>query len=355
MESTAAIQTKPKRYRAPKPRTPALRRGKACLNCRHLKIVAATVYNLFVETVFACPRTINAPTTSPPLAGNAIKNINKLTLLVVPLASTFLCQMNSRTLHQPQTFRVSTPALSPGALSSDSLSEVKYGDFELPTETVNQLVSSLIDNAQPFGFFLDMNCLRTVATPSIELLLLQAPSANSLLFAAALLGARLANHTHYEKILVRRASESILAEVCSWESSQCNTSMAAETIQAQLLLARYFLLSGQTLAARVQVSGAEAIALSLEMHEDQLRSAAWWAIVELQTILQGLSATICSFLDPELCSDRLEKIPAPPTTKEHNWEWADSDSGSVFGNQWPVSHLEGSTPLDLSPFPWLAA
>ncbi|KAF7293059.1 Zn(2)-C6 fungal-type domain-containing protein [Mycena indigotica] len=346
MESTAAIQTKPKRYRAPKPRTPALRRGKACLNCRHLKIRCDGVQPI-------CGNCVRLPKddqcTYNFTASRRKRNQEHKQADSACCSTGFDFPLPDEFSDFASTSNLSTPALSPGALSSDSLSEVAYGDFELPTETVNQLVRSFIDNAQPFGFFLDMNCLRTVATPSVELLLLQAPPANSLLFAAALLGARLANHTHYEKILVRRASESILAEVCSWESSQCNTSMAAETIQAQLLLARYFLLDGQTLAAKVQVSGAEAIALGLELNEDHLRSAAWWAIVELQTMLDvpspSLPAATSSFVGPvPMMADREpffagfyksgENI---PPISELDWEWAEHALGHLSDpNHFPI-------------------
>ncbi|KAJ7048395.1 hypothetical protein C8F01DRAFT_1267577 [Mycena amicta] len=293
--ATTPNPTKPKRVRPPKQRTPALRRGRACVNCRHLKIVLPEKRCDGVQPICGnCVRvpkerrcTFNVPSGRSKL-GHEDKHVD-----TGCCPTTFLDGDGFSDYSLASTSRLSTPALSPGELCSDTRSEASSSDFdwlELSAQTIQTFVQHFLPHAQELGFFLDVECLHAAAAlaPTLDLFTsnntLPPHPTTSLLFAAALWGAHLSKAQVLTATFLRRALECISTEICSLSLSPSpllqDTTNAVQIIQAQLLIARYFISNGQTLAARVQASGAEAIATALGSRGEWAR----WAVGSVQTM-----------------------------------------------------------------------
>ncbi|KAF7296419.1 Zn(2)-C6 fungal-type domain-containing protein [Mycena chlorophos] len=170
---------------------------------------------------------------------------------------------------------LSTPALSFSEL--DACSELFSSQLDALT-TENDLIQNFIPFAAQLGFFMSTDILHS--TPS-----------QSLLLSTALWGARLADSsaTHTSDLL-HRTLAAVSTEICM-PTEPFATACGLHIIQAHLLLARYLLSATprQRLAAKVQLSAAETVAveLGLDVAVDEDSVRAWWAILELQAMLNA--------------------------------------------------------------------
>ncbi|KAF7314554.1 Zn(2)-C6 fungal-type domain-containing protein [Mycena kentingensis (nom. inval.)] len=272
--STAAIpKPKPKRVRPPKPRTPALRRGKACLNCRHLKIRCDGVQP-------ACNNCVRVPKDDP-----CIYNTPRSSRRSSPNTDSACCSPLVDLAHLTaspsalQDFSLPgyfTPESYTCDIYSEAYSDSSCSDFESQepnTETVALLLQHFLPQSEQLGFFLHIDRFRTAAlTPPVILPGLESFNhlfrpTESLLFAVYLWGAHLAGthdplHTLKDHFLTR-AIQSISTDICLLTR---DTTHAVQTIQAHVLLANYFLANAQVMAARVQASAAATLATGYNLH-----------------------------------------------------------------------------------------
>ncbi|KAF7292034.1 Zn(2)-C6 fungal-type domain-containing protein [Mycena indigotica] len=339
LDSTAN-KTKPKRIRAPKPRKPALRRGKACLNCRHLKIRCDGVHPI-------CGNCVRVPKDEPcifilPLSARRRSaaaslpmehhSIDALTFsgssAGYPLAPSSPSSSPESIFLLPVTEH--TPGSSPAPSGSDSsscgdalsyfscLSESRSEDLQVEQhpETIELLLQFFLPSATQLNFFLHIDRFVTSAIcpiiSGLELLGDLLGPTPPLLYAVCLWGAHLAGPNHHlfslKAAFLRRALRYLSAEI--YASATRETTDVIQTIQAQVLLATYFLVNKQLLAAHVQAGGAATLAIGYKLHllgsprrydqdlsevsirhpHDAVEEGEWirafWAVVRLQTTLE---------------------------------------------------------------------
>ncbi|KAJ7318559.1 hypothetical protein DFH08DRAFT_1086561 [Mycena albidolilacea] len=266
-----------------------LRRGKACLNCRHLKIKCNGIrpvcgcctrvpkedpceYTDAMSRTQRLERTVarlqmrlkdlrNTGTTPPkeietpqllsssydPLTrrssfgGSSSNSDNGSTFqIVVPRFQSSPSSVNSR-----------LPSLEDPAESSDSV--------EPPFATTHMLLESFLPHATQFGFFLHPHRFRdaVLGRPSV-----------ALLDVVALWGAHLSKcHSllSFEALFLDRARQHIAADV----SADKHSPHYLHTIQALVLLSTYLLRTKQFIEAEFYANGAATLVLGHQLHKNR--------------------------------------------------------------------------------------
>ncbi|KAJ6513516.1 hypothetical protein DFH09DRAFT_1197206 [Mycena vulgaris] len=267
------MEAKPKRTRAPKPRTQPLRRGGACLNCRHLKIRCDGIRpvcgkcervpkNDPCQFLDSTPRMLRRRPNDGNLAG--------------PSESPFLAGAVEVHGYGSPNVEFSSPAslFSNLSLGSDTHSQsetvsdnsfVDFGIQEPPSETIEVLLHYFLAHGVELGFFLDPERFRAaVMLPQIPLSDILRP-ARSLLYAAYLWGARISQEdalVKLEPVFLRHALRCVATESCV----EGDVGHTVHTIQTHVLLSRYLLMQRRVLGAQLHADNAAILALGYGMH-----------------------------------------------------------------------------------------
>ncbi|KAF7289640.1 Zn(2)-C6 fungal-type domain-containing protein [Mycena chlorophos] len=271
MSSTAAEgYKKPPRKRPPKPRTEPLRRGKACLNCRHLKIRCDGA------------RPVCGPCTRVPkddeceyTDGSSRTKSLEATIARLKARVSELENADSpppRLPSDPELGRLGvSPSLSPAISSNasdvsgfpssrDSESSHSFLGFqEPPPDMLEMLLDAFLPHCVQFGFFMHPARFRAAAILQLPLGHPARPSP-ALLCAVYLWGVHLSRSepmVTYEGLFIRRAQQHIATEL----SNNVHPAHRIHTIQAHILLSSYFLRNKQLLEAEFHSNGAVTLAL----------------------------------------------------------------------------------------------
>ncbi|KAJ7227720.1 hypothetical protein B0H12DRAFT_1148679 [Mycena haematopus] len=246
---------KPKRIRPPKPRTQPLKRGKACLNCRHLKIRCDGVYPV-------CGNCVRVSKDEPCRYADPLSRKNLRSHLDDGngrAGSSSLCGgVDVESGYSSPGVEFSTPA---SEVSSDS----NHSSTEPPFETIQLLLQYFLPHAVQIGFFLHVDRFRnSTLLPQIPFGDVLRPC-HSLLYAVYLWGAHLCQSGpifELKPLFLRRALESVSTEICVHRDSV----HAIHTIQAHVLLTNYFFLHRRFLPAQVHAHAAATLALGYRLH-----------------------------------------------------------------------------------------
>ncbi|CAK5267156.1 unnamed protein product [Mycena citricolor] len=216
----------------------ALRRGKACLNCRHLKIKCDG------------ERPVCGPCTRVP-KDDPCEFTDDGTSRTVELENTIV-RLQSR------------------------IDELE--DKDLPPRVAHPLLDAFWPHMTEVGYFLHPSRLQDVSRP---------PPA--LLFAVYLWSAQLTGQSDMESTFLRRAQTHLATETSS--------ASFLYTIQAHVLLSTYMLRNCRLVEAEYYASGAGSLALGYHLNAsshspldgEQIRG--FWAVVTLQSML-GIAISI---------------------------------------------------------------
>ncbi|KAJ7067373.1 hypothetical protein C8F01DRAFT_1121092 [Mycena amicta] len=275
------------RRRPPKPRTEPLRRGKACLNCRHLKIRcdgARPVCGPCVrvpkddqcEYTDVSSRTKELQTTIARLKArvNELENPGStppIILVQSELAgpSESLVGGNyegSSSMLPPSPSAASSGFSDVSGLSREGGSESSLlGVQEPPFEMMQMLLDAFLPHGVQFGFFMHTGRFRTAALLQLPLGHPARPSP-AVLCAVYLWGIHLSRSepmVSYEAVFIRRAQQHISTEL----SDTVHSVHRVHTIQAHILLSTYFLRNKQFLEAEFHTNGAVTLALGYHLHK----------------------------------------------------------------------------------------
>ncbi|KAJ7471417.1 hypothetical protein B0H11DRAFT_2039855 [Mycena galericulata] len=264
------------RKRPPKPRTEPLRRGKACLNCRHLKIrcdgarpvcgpCARVPKDDECEYTDIPSRTKELEATIKRLKAR-VKELEDGNIVVPPriLTQSPGSLRSDRSPPSPATSLISGSSSlvsSPDADSDHSL----LGVQEPPFAMMQMLLDQFLPHASQFGFFLDIQRFRAAALLQLPLGHPDRPSP-AVLCAAYLWGIHLSRSeplVSYEAVFIRRAQQHIATEI----SESAHPIHRVHTIQAHVLLSTYFLRNKQFLEAEFHVNGAVTLCLGYHLHK----------------------------------------------------------------------------------------
>ncbi|KAJ7222946.1 hypothetical protein C8J57DRAFT_1198289 [Mycena rebaudengoi] len=267
-----------RRKRAPKPRTEPLRRGTACLNCRHLKIRCDGA------------RPVCGPCTRVPKADpcefSDVKSRTKELEKTIQLLKSRVKELEqvssnpSNTVPSPTSthlmvdFSAATAPSSPDSsiLSGGSTSDSDHsflGVHEPPSSMMHMLLDHFLPHASQFGFFMHVDNFRASALLPLPFGHADRPSP-ALLCTVYLWGVHLANSqplASYERVFIRRAQQHISTEL----ADSTHAAHRIHTIQAHILLSTYFLRSKHFLEAEFHANGAVTLALSYGLNK--IRSA----------------------------------------------------------------------------------
>ncbi|KAF7356089.1 Zn(2)-C6 fungal-type domain-containing protein [Mycena venus] len=386
MEATSS-RPKPKRIRPPKPRTQPLKRGRACLNCRHLKIRCDGIHPV-------CGNCARVPKEEPckftdPLSKN---NFNVGNDIAGSSRSPSLGVVDESPDYSSAGIEFSTPKSSFSEISSDAQSEShsNHSLVEEPSfETIQLLLQYFLPHAAQLGFFLHIDRFRNSAlVPQIPFGDILRPS-HSLLYAVYLWGAHLSQSGplfDLKSAFLSRALQAISTETCVHRDSI----HAIQTIQAHVLLANYFFLLRSFLAAQLHANAAATLVLGYRLHklgsapppassirnselppfdayltpaqdsvEEGERVRCFWAVVSLQANLNLASDSPTSLSSCLLESSGTEiDTPWPMQNAEYElqpgYSAADNYGGEVIKRflgdelssiQIPVSHVQASVLL----------
>ncbi|KAJ7509589.1 hypothetical protein B0H11DRAFT_1791020 [Mycena galericulata] len=262
------VPSKPKRIRPPKPRTPALRRGQACLNCRHLKIRCDGVrpvcgYCTRVPRLETCTFDDLAP--APPQSTCLDSHYSHCGVAAEWHDET----SDSSALGFPNSPPASLFTEQPSDTQEETWAISSVGDLqnqEPHLETINVLLECFIPHAVQLGFFLQLEGFRRAALlPQILFNNIIRP-APSLLYAVYVWGAHLSQSgslLELEPIFLQRALQYVSTDICA----QRNAIHSVQTIQAHVLLSNYFLFQKQFLAARFHANCAATLTLAYHLHK----------------------------------------------------------------------------------------
>ncbi|KAJ7472745.1 hypothetical protein FB451DRAFT_1134335 [Mycena latifolia] len=287
MSSNPSGVTKPPpRKRPPKPRTEPLRRGKACLNCRHLKIRCDGA------------RPVCGPCTRVPKDDECeFSDVNSRTKELQATISRLKArvkELESTDGIPPRMMLTPPDPVSFGAEASDSsfnylrtstsspVSSVISGGSSLvsspdrdsdhsllgvqepPLAMMQMLLDQFLPHAPQFGFFMHIGRFRASALLQLPLGHPARPSP-ALLCAVYLWGIHLSRSEpmiSYEAVFIRRAQQHISTEL----SDSVHPVHRIHTIQAHVLLSTYFLRNKQFLEAEFHTNGAVTLALGYHLH-----------------------------------------------------------------------------------------
>ncbi|KAJ7016947.1 hypothetical protein C8F04DRAFT_1158646 [Mycena alexandri] len=281
MSSNATGASKPPRKRPPKPRTEPLRRGKACLNCRHLKIRCDGA------------RPVCGPCTRVPKDDECeFTDVNSRTKELQATINRLKARVKE--LEDPKTVSpamVLTRPDSPGPIASGSslwarrsptsgsISEGSslisspdaesnhsfLGVQEPPFAMMQMLLDQFLPHASQFGFFMHPDRFHASALLQLPLGHPARPSP-ALLCAVYLWGIHLSRSEpliSYEAIFIRRAQQHISTEL----ADSAHPVHRIHTMQAHILLSTYFLRNKQFLEAEFHTNGAVTLALGYHLHK----------------------------------------------------------------------------------------
>ncbi|KAJ7249185.1 hypothetical protein B0H12DRAFT_1122241 [Mycena haematopus] len=295
------------RKRPPKPRTEPLQRGKACLNCRHLKIRCDGARPICgpctrVPKDDECEFTDGHSRTKELQA-----TINRLQARVKELENPGDV-LPSVTLTRPNSAagpvasgsfsnweRRSPPSPGSGSAGGSSFVSSPDSDHSLlgvqepPFAMIQMLLDQFLPHASQFGFFMHPGRFRASALLQLPLGHPARPSP-AVLCAAYLWGIHLSRSeplVSYEAVFIRRAQQHISTEL----SESAHSVHRIHTIQAHVLLAAYFLCNKQFLEAEFHTNASVTLALGYHLHK--IRSSR-----PSSPPLIGASAFAEVFLDP---------------------------------------------------------
>ncbi|KAJ6473381.1 hypothetical protein C8R47DRAFT_1324477 [Mycena vitilis] len=274
------------------PRGPPLRRGKACLNCRHLKIRCDGARPV-------CSQCTRVPKEDPCEYSDTTSRTQDLENTVYRL-QTQLFELEKRAgpsnyaAHSPAATASRSAQNSPLSGTSSGESSPIFGGFisgsqssvssensaraadaqtkrrrkdipEPPLEVRHALLQSFLPHATQFGFFLHPQRF-------IDAVLLNLPMddkrrpAPALLHVVYLWGAHLSDPSALlnssEVAFLKRAQKHISSEI-----SHEHPTHLLHTIQAQILLSTYLLRQKRFLEAEFYANGAATLALGFQLHK----------------------------------------------------------------------------------------
>ncbi|KAK7006167.1 Zn(2)-C6 fungal-type domain-containing protein [Favolaschia claudopus] len=289
MSSDPNVNSAPKpvrapRKRPPKPRTEPLRRGKACLNCRHLKIRCDGARPVCgpctrVPKDDECEYTDGHSRTKELQA-----TINRLNARVKELEDPNYNKFASVTLTRPNStdpgpcgspfnWSSTSPPSPASSIVSGGSSFVSTPDSdhsllgvqEPPFPMVVTLLDAFLPHASQFGFFMHPGRFRASALLQLPLGHPARPSP-AVLCTAYLWGIHLSRSeplVSYEAVFIRRAQQHIATEL----SESAHSVHRLHTIQAHVLLASYFLRTKQFIEAEFHTNGSVTLALGYHLHK----------------------------------------------------------------------------------------
>ncbi|KAJ7767140.1 hypothetical protein B0H16DRAFT_351762 [Mycena metata] len=282
MSSSATGASKPPRKRPPKPRTEPLRRGKACLNCRHLKIRCDGVRPVCGPCT-RVPKDDDCEFTDVSSRTKELQaTINRLKARVKELEDPNAISP-TMVLTQPDPLgpvasgsslwaRRSPPTSGSISESSDVISSPDaesnpscLANQEPPFAMVQTLLDHFLSHASQFGFFMHPDRFRASALLQLPLGHPARPSP-AVLCAVYLWGIHLSRSeplVSYEAIFVRRAQQHISTEL----TDGAHPVHRIHTMQAHILLSTYFLRNKQFLEAEFHINGAVTLALGYHLHK----------------------------------------------------------------------------------------
>ncbi|KAJ7625864.1 hypothetical protein FB45DRAFT_869005 [Roridomyces roridus] len=257
---------KPKRFRPPKPRTTPLKRGQACLNCRHLKVRCDGVHP-------ACGNCVRVPKyqpctfNGPPRTRRHQHGEDESKPISDPSAGRGYWsparESDGSQLDSPPDSIAESSSNSPRSDSDLELQEPRL-------ETVRQLLDNFILHAVQLGFFLHIDRFRHAALRPQPLFGLDVRPSAALLSAVYLWGAHLSLASSLFKLTPEFLREAL------HHISTAETANALETIQAHVLLSHYLLLQKRLLAAQVHANSAATLAVGCRLHELGCSSPTEW-------------------------------------------------------------------------------
>ncbi|KAF7304091.1 hypothetical protein MIND_00640600 [Mycena indigotica] len=245
-----------------------LRRGKACFNCRHLKIKCDGERPM-------CGPCIRVPKDDPCEYADTMSRTQELQDTVHRLQSR-IDELQAQTGTAGPS-RLFSPYPSHSSMRGSPFSEHSAGshrsymsddapDFdEPPFPMIQLLIQSFLPHALQFGFFLDIQRFHDAALLPLPMGDPLRPSP-ALLCVVYLWGVRLSQLQPLlasEPTFLRRAQQHISTAISSVLES---SSTVIYTIQAQILLSTYLFRVNRLLEAEVHVNGAATLALRYGLH-----------------------------------------------------------------------------------------
>ncbi|KAJ6621028.1 hypothetical protein B0H10DRAFT_2019704 [Mycena sp. CBHHK59/15] len=258
-----------------KPHSRPLRRGKACLNCRHLKIKCDGVRPL-------CGPCARVPKEDPCEFTDITSRTKELEDTVYRLQSRIneLESMPSSSTSYSQRFSLSgspPPQSSAGSSpfsgssvgsrsSPHSSSENSFlGIQEPPLVMIQMLLDYFLPHATQFGFFLHIDRFRNSAMLSLPFGDARRPSP-ALLCVVYLWGVYLSHSQPLlasEPAFLKRAQQHISTEI----SASNDAKHILHAIQAQVLLSTYLFRNKRFLEAEFHANGAATLVLGYQLHK----------------------------------------------------------------------------------------
>ncbi|KAJ7891668.1 hypothetical protein B0H14DRAFT_1059779 [Mycena olivaceomarginata] len=281
-----------------KERGPALRRGKACLNCRHLKIRCDGARPVCTPCT-RVPKDDRCEYTDTMSRTQELeRTVHRLQSRLNELesgagSSNYPAHSLSRGLPGPSSdrsarsspFSESSSDISPtfsnfasgsrfspsseGSFRTCQLNGTRRSQEEPPFAMVQMLLQYFLPHATQFGFFLHPQHFRDSVLLPFPIGDERRPSP-ALLYVAYLWGAHLSQTQALltsEGVFLKRAQQHISTEI----SAHIHPTHLLHTIQAQVLLSTYLLRRKRFLEAEFYANGAATLALGYQLHK--IRSA----------------------------------------------------------------------------------
>ncbi|KAF7329392.1 hypothetical protein MKEN_00200800 [Mycena kentingensis (nom. inval.)] len=250
-------------------RTRPLKRGKACFNCRHLKIKCDGQRPM-------CGPCIRVQKDDPCEYPDTMSRTQELQETVHRLQSRIeeLQAGPSRNFGSPYpSFSArASPFSERSAGSGPSYLSEDVGTFEEPPfPMVQLLLRSFLAHAPQFGFFLDPQRFHDAALLPLPLgdPLRPAPALLCVVYLWGVHLAKIQPLLSAEPVFLRRAQHYLATALSPAAAASSNTIL--HTIQAQILLGTYLFRTNRLLEAEVHANGAATLALRYGLH--RIRSA----------------------------------------------------------------------------------
>ncbi|KAF7335222.1 Zn(2)-C6 fungal-type domain-containing protein [Mycena sanguinolenta] len=264
-----------KKTKSGKSRSQPLRRGKACLNCRHLKIKCDGVRPVCgqctrvpkddpCEFTDVSSRTMDLENTVYRLQSR----INELEGIPGPSTGYGIPGWpvaESSRMNSPFSGSSADSRDSPRAGSDNSF----LGVQEPPLVMIQMLLDYFLPHAAQFGFFLHIDRFREAALLPVDWADPRRPSP-ALLSVVYLWGVHLSFSQPLlssEPVFLKRAQQNISGEI----TEASNSLHLLQIIQAQVLLSTYMFRNKRFLEAEFHANGAATLALGYQLHK--IRSA----------------------------------------------------------------------------------
>ncbi|KAK0450849.1 hypothetical protein EV421DRAFT_1775561 [Armillaria borealis] len=169
-----------------------------------------------------------------------------------------------RELENPQELGPSVVLSDPYSINgsfSDSIPPLGYGWWTLPDpplEIKTVLIDKFLDCASEYGFFLNVSRFRSAALDPSAYYSRPLPALMTTVYLLGIFLSHTTSSTLHEKTLLERA----LTDVSGALSNNHHPQKFLQTIQAEILLAYYFLASGRFLEGKYHVTTAVSLGLS---------------------------------------------------------------------------------------------